>query len=167
MPLAIHSCSPENASFQRLLDCYHSNSLWALARRGRGDPSESPNHLIVGENGVLPHTRAKILKDCWETATAKEADAQVALHARGYDLLVFSQAVSNAAVKEIMAAAVKLHTDVKFLVISEEERQRPFGCAMWPGYWTGMTTRPSLRDKAFHSGNGAGIHPESIKPGPR
>jgi hypothetical protein len=120
--------------------------------------------LIVGENGVLSYPRAQILKDCWETATAKEADAQVALHARAYDLLVFSQTVSNAAVKEIMASAVKLHTDVKFLVISKEERQRPFGCATFTaeifkpdrlrqklaGYWTGTTTRPSLRDKAFH-----------------
>jgi hypothetical protein len=28
-----------------------------------------------------------------------------------------------------MASAVKLHPDVRFLVISEEGRQRPFGCA--------------------------------------
>jgi hypothetical protein len=72
--------------------------------------------------------------------------------------------VPDAAVKEIMASAVKLHPDVKFLLISEEKRQRPFGCATFTaeifkpdrlrqklaGYWTGTTTRPSLRDKAFH-----------------
>jgi hypothetical protein len=78
---------------------------------------------------VLSCTRAQILKDCWETVTAREADAQVALHARAYDLLVFSQTVPDAAVEEIMASAVKLHKDVRFLVISEEGQQRPFGCA--------------------------------------
>jgi hypothetical protein len=78
---------------------------------------------------VLSYGRAQILKDCWESATAKEADAQVALHARAYDLLFFSQAVPDAAVEEIMASAVKLHPDVRFLVISVEGRQRPFGCA--------------------------------------
>jgi hypothetical protein len=45
-------------------------------------------------------------------------------HARAYDLLVFFQTVPDAAVTEIMASAAKLHTDVKFLVISEEKRQR-------------------------------------------
>jgi hypothetical protein len=85
--------------------------------------------LIIGEDGVLAYTRAQILKDCWETATAKETDAQVALHARPYGLLVFSQTVADAAVEKIMASAVKLHPDVRFLVISEEGRQRPFGCA--------------------------------------
>jgi hypothetical protein len=34
MALAIQSCSPENASFRRLLDCCYSNPLWASARRG-------------------------------------------------------------------------------------------------------------------------------------
>lgn len=85
--------------------------------------------LIIGEDGVLSYTRAQILKDCWETATAKDADAEVALHARSYDLLVFSQTVPDGVVKEIMASAVKLHPEVKFLLISEEGRQRPFGCA--------------------------------------
>jgi hypothetical protein len=83
---------------------------------------------------------------------------RLSLHARAYDLLVFFQTVPDAAVTEIMALAAKLHTDVKFLVISEEKRQRPFACATftaeifkpdlcdrkWPGYWTGMTARPSL-----------------------
>jgi hypothetical protein len=54
---------------------------------------------------------------------------RLSLHARAYDLLVFFQAVPDAAVTEIMASAAKLHTDVKFLVISEERRPRPFGCA--------------------------------------
>jgi DNA-binding NtrC family response regulator len=85
--------------------------------------------LIIGEDGVLSYSRAQILKDCWETATAKEADAQVVLHARPYDLLVLSQTVPDAAVKEITASAVKLSPEVKFLLISEEEQQRPFGCA--------------------------------------
>lgn len=137
--------------------------------------------LIIGEDGVLSYTRAQILKDCWETATSKEADAQVALHARAYDLLVFSQTVPDAAVKEIMASAVKLHPDVNFLVISEEGRHRPFGCATFTselfkpdclrqkvaGLLGGNGARPSVRDEAIHWGNGAGIHPESIEPGPR
>jgi hypothetical protein len=53
---------------------------------------------------------------------------RLSLHARPYDLLVFSQTMPDAAVTEIMASAAKLRTDVKFVVISEEERQRPFGC---------------------------------------
>jgi hypothetical protein len=79
--------------------------------------------LIVGEDGVLSYTRAQILKDCWETVTRKEADAQVALHACAYDLLVFSQTMSLAAVEEILASAVKLHRDVRLLAISEEGRR--------------------------------------------
>jgi hypothetical protein len=55
---------------------------------------------------------------------------RLSLHARAFDLLVFFQTLPYAAtVTEIMASAAKLHTDVKFLVISEEIRQRPFGCA--------------------------------------
>jgi hypothetical protein len=53
---------------------------------------------------------------------------RLSLYARPYDLLVFSQTMPDAAVTEIMASAAKLRTDVKFVVISEEERQRPFGC---------------------------------------
>jgi hypothetical protein len=85
--------------------------------------------LIVGEDGVLSCTRTQILKDCWKTVVAKGTDARVALHTRPYDLLVFSQTVSDAAVEKIMASPMKLHPDGRLLVISEEGRQRPFGCA--------------------------------------
>jgi hypothetical protein len=77
-----------------------------LGKTGRGTQVKAAI-LIIGEDGVLSYTRAQILKDCRETATAKAADAQVALHARPYDLLVFSQTVPDAAVKEIMASAMK------------------------------------------------------------
>jgi len=100
---------------------------------------------------------------------------RLSLHARAFDLLVFSQTVSNAAVKEIMASAVKLHPELNFLLISEEGRQRPFGCATftsellkpdclhrkWSGHWKEMTARPSLLMRLFIEANGAGIHPES------
>jgi hypothetical protein len=62
-----------------------------------------------------------------------------------------------------MASAVNLHPDVKFLPISEEGRQRPFGCATFTselfkpdrlrrkvaGLLEGMTARPSLLMKLF------------------
>jgi hypothetical protein len=60
---------------------------------------------------VLSYSRAEILKDC----------AQVALHARAYDLLVFSQTVPDAAVKEIMASAVNLHPDARFLLFRKRD----------------------------------------------
>jgi DNA-binding NtrC family response regulator len=85
--------------------------------------------LKVGEDAVLSNTRAQMLKGCWETVTAKSVDAQVALHARPYDLLVLSQTVSDGSAKELMASTAKLDPDVGSLVISEEGRQRPFGRA--------------------------------------
>jgi hypothetical protein len=114
--------------------------------------------LIVGEGGVLSCTRAQILKECWETMTAKETDAQVALHARSYDLLVFSQTGSEAAVEKIMASAAKLHPDVRFLVVSEEGRQRPFGCTTF----TAEIFKPDrLREKVAKllDGNGREVDP--------
>jgi hypothetical protein len=70
-------------------------SSLGLGKTGRGTQVKAAI-LIIGEDGVLSYTIAQILKDCWETATAKAADAQVALHARPYDLLVFSQTVPDA-----------------------------------------------------------------------
>jgi hypothetical protein len=95
---------------------------------------------------------------------SKGAEAQVALHACAFDHWSSLKQCLMRLSKSSWLRAVKLHPDVRLLVISGEGRQRPFGCATFtlsfsnpivcvgkcPGYWTGMTTRPSIRDEAFH-----------------
>jgi hypothetical protein len=83
--------------------------------------------LVEGTESFLQRVRRPVLQPGGAYRMSNAADAQVALHARACDPLIFSQTVPDAAVKESMASAVKAHPGVRFLVISEEGRRRPFG----------------------------------------
>ena len=78
--------------------------------------------LIVGDDPVLLHTRAELLRD-WQIVTASSRDAREAMLARTYDLLIFSQTVQEKVVRGLIAQARELHPESRILAIrSGEER---------------------------------------------
>jgi DNA-binding response OmpR family regulator len=79
--------------------------------------------LIVGDDPILQHTRAELLRD-WQIATTSSRDAGKAMVARKYDLLIFSQTVKEAAAKTLIAQARELHPNPRILTIrSGADRQ--------------------------------------------
>jgi hypothetical protein len=79
--------------------------------------------LIVGDDPILQHTRAELLRD-WQIATASSRDAGKAMLARKYDLLIFSQTVQEAVAKSLIAQAQQLHPNPMILTIrSGSDRQ--------------------------------------------
>ena len=72
--------------------------------------------LIVGDDPILQHTRAELLRD-WQIATTSSRDAGKAMLARKYDLLIFSQTVQEAAAKRLIAQARELHPTPRILTI--------------------------------------------------
>jgi DNA-binding NtrC family response regulator len=78
--------------------------------------------LIVGDDPVLMHTRAELLRD-WQIVTASSREAERAISARTYDLLIFSQTVQEEVVRGLIDQARRLHPESKILAIrSGEER---------------------------------------------
>jgi DNA-binding NtrC family response regulator len=78
--------------------------------------------LIVGDDPVLLHTRAELLRD-WQIVTVGSRDAQEAILARTYDLLIFSQTVQEKVVRDLIAQARELNPESRILAIrSGEER---------------------------------------------
>jgi hypothetical protein len=79
--------------------------------------------LIVGDDPILQHTRAELLRD-WQIATASSRDAGKAMLARKYDLLIFSQTVKEPVAKRLIAQARELHPKPRILTIrSGSDRQ--------------------------------------------
>jgi DNA-binding response OmpR family regulator len=79
--------------------------------------------LIVGDDPILQHTRAELLRD-WQIATTSSRDAGKAMLARKYDLLIFSQTVREAVAKSLIAQARQLHPSPRILTIrSGSDRQ--------------------------------------------
>jgi hypothetical protein len=79
--------------------------------------------LIVGDDPILQHTRAELLRD-WQIATASSRDAGKAMLERKYDLLIFSQTVKEAVAKRLIAQARELHPKPRILTIrSGSDRQ--------------------------------------------
>jgi DNA-binding response OmpR family regulator len=79
--------------------------------------------LIVGDDPILQHTRAELLRD-WQIATTSSRDAGEAMLARKYDLLIFSQTVREAVAKSLIAQARQLHPSPRILTIrSGSDRQ--------------------------------------------
>jgi len=79
--------------------------------------------LIVGDDPVLQHTRAELLRD-WQIATSSSRDAGKAMQARKYVLLIFSQTVQDEVAKGLIAQARKLHPNPRILTIrSGSDRQ--------------------------------------------
>jgi DNA-binding NtrC family response regulator len=78
--------------------------------------------LIVGDDPVLLHTRAELLQD-WQVVTASSRDAPKAMHARSYDLLIFSQTVQEKVVRNLIGQAHQLDPEPRILaILSGEER---------------------------------------------
>ena len=79
--------------------------------------------LIVGDDPVLLHTRAELLRD-WQIVTTSSWEAENAILARTYDLLIFSQTVQEQVVRGLIDQARQLHPESRILAIrSGEERQ--------------------------------------------
>jgi hypothetical protein len=79
--------------------------------------------LIIGDDPVLLHTRAELLRD-WQITTTNSRDAAKAMLARKYDLLILSQTVQEAAAKSLLAQAAELHPKPRILAIhSGSDRQ--------------------------------------------
>ena len=78
--------------------------------------------LIVGDDPVLLHTRAELLRD-WQIVTTSSGEAEKAILARTYDLLIFSQTVQEKVVRGLIDQARQLHPESRILAIrSGEER---------------------------------------------
>ncbi len=76
--------------------------------------------LIVGDDPVLLHTRAELLRD-WQTVTASSQDAEEAMRARVYDLLIFSQTVQEKVVRSLIDQARRLRPESRILAIGSAE----------------------------------------------
>ncbi len=72
--------------------------------------------LIVGDDPVLMHTRAELLRD-WQIVTATSWDAKEAILARTYDLLIFSQTVQEKLVRSLIDQARRLCPESRILTI--------------------------------------------------
>jgi CheY-like chemotaxis protein len=78
--------------------------------------------LIVGDDPVLLHTRAELLRD-WQIVTTSSGEAEKAILARTYDLLIFSQTVQEKVLRGLIDQARQLHPESRLLAIrSGEER---------------------------------------------
>jgi hypothetical protein len=78
--------------------------------------------LIVGDDPVLLHTRAELLRD-WQIVTANSREAEKAILARTYDLLIFSQTVQEKVVRGLIDRARQTYPESRILAIrSGEER---------------------------------------------
>jgi hypothetical protein len=72
--------------------------------------------LIVGDDPVLLHTRAELLRD-WRIVSANSREAEDAVLARAYDLLIFCQTVQEKVVRSLIDLALQLHPESKTLTI--------------------------------------------------
>jgi CheY-like chemotaxis protein len=78
--------------------------------------------LIVGDDPVLLHTRAELLRD-WQIVTANSREAEKAILTRTYDLLIFSQTVQEKVVRGLIDRARQTYPESRILAIrSGEER---------------------------------------------
>jgi hypothetical protein len=76
--------------------------------------------LIVGDDPVLLHTRAELLRD-WQIVTANSRDAEEAILARTYDLLIFSKTAQEKVVRGLIDQVRELHPGSRMLAIRSGE----------------------------------------------
>ena len=79
--------------------------------------------LIVGDDPVLLHTRAELLRD-WQIVTTSSCEAEKAILARTYDLFIFSQTVQEKVVIGLIDQARQLHPESRLLAIRSGEERR-------------------------------------------
>jgi DNA-binding NtrC family response regulator len=72
--------------------------------------------LIVGDDPVLMHTRAELLRD-WHIVAANSREAEDAILARPYDLLIFCQTVQERVGRVLMDEVRRVHPKCRILTI--------------------------------------------------
>lgn len=78
--------------------------------------------LIVGDDPVLLHTRAELLRD-WQIASASSREAEEAILAQPYDLLIFCQTVQENVGRTLIGQALRLHPECRILTIRSAGEQ--------------------------------------------
>jgi hypothetical protein len=96
--------------------------------------------LIVGDDPILLHTRAELLRD-WHIAAASSREAKEAILARPYELLIFCQTVQEKVVRSLIDQALDLHPECRILTIRSAE-ERHLGS---PSYQVELTNPGGLR----------------------
>jgi DNA-binding response OmpR family regulator len=79
--------------------------------------------LIIGDDPVLLHTRAELLRD-WQITTVSSRDAGDAMRSRQYDLLIFSQTVKETLARNLIAQARELDPHPRILAIRSAEDRK-------------------------------------------
>jgi DNA-binding NtrC family response regulator len=84
--------------------------------------------LIVGDDPHLLRTYAELLPE-WQVATARPSEAEEAIRAFAFDLLIISQIVSETAARILLALAINVHPQPKVLVVGQYHREWYLGSA--------------------------------------
>jgi hypothetical protein len=82
--------------------------------------------LIVGDDPVLLHTRAELLRD-WRIVGASSREAKEAVLAQAYDLLIFCQTVQEKEVRSLIDQALQVHPESRILTIRSADAWRHLG----------------------------------------
>jgi hypothetical protein len=116
--------------FVRHLQTFHVGSASILLIRvlrwlqdnnmSRRRPRLTASILIVGDDPVLLHTRAELLRD-WQIVTASSREAEEAILARTYDLLIFSKTAQEKVVRGLIDQARQLRPGSRMLAIRSGE----------------------------------------------
>jgi DNA-binding NtrC family response regulator len=87
--------------------------------------------LVGDDDPVLLRTRVCMLED-WQTTTANTREAEAAINARPFDLLIIGQTVPDETAKSLIALANKLQPPATTLVICGiAGSDRDFGTATY------------------------------------
>src|ERR1700689_1381715 len=86
----------------------------------RRKPPVTASILIVGDDPVLLHTRAELLRD-WQIVTASSREAEEAILARTYDPLIFSKTAQEKVVRGLIDQARQLRPGSRMLAIRSGE----------------------------------------------
>jgi hypothetical protein len=87
--------------------------------------------LVGDDDPVLVRTRVCMLKD-WQTTTANTREAEAAIKAQAFDLLIIGQTVPDETAKNLIALARQLHPLATALVICGiVDADRHFGTASY------------------------------------
>jgi DNA-binding NtrC family response regulator len=84
--------------------------------------------LIVGDDPHLLRTQTELLRDC-QVETTCSGDAEEAIRALAFDLLIICETVPDAAARILLALAAKLHPQLKILLVGRQHREWYLGSA--------------------------------------
>jgi hypothetical protein len=115
-------CLPpaNNRGRSRVHSCNSGLSLSTRPGHVEKEANVNASILIVGDDPVLSHTRAELLRD-WRIATASSREAKEAIVARSYELLIFCQTVQAKVVRSLIDQALQMHPECRILTIRSAE----------------------------------------------